>query len=83
MAVYIKKDSFKVILTKSNMTQIALAEKLGIKSPAHLNNIIHGRVSVSSDTRDGIMSIFEIKNWDSIFEIKDNDIDESSQPMPV
>jgi transcriptional regulator with XRE-family HTH domain len=71
MAVYIKKEPFKVILAKSNMTQIALAEKLGIKNPAHLNNVIHGRVSASPDTRNGIMDIFEIKNWNSIFEIRE------------
>jgi transcriptional regulator with XRE-family HTH domain len=70
MAVYMKPENTKLLMTRANKSQKQLAEETGVKS-SHISNVIAGRYAPSPELRQQIMVALEVKDWDSIFEIKD------------
>jgi hypothetical protein len=79
--VLVKEGVIEEFLMRNNKNRNWLAREAEIDS-SYITLLLNRDRSPSPRIRENLMSALEITDWDALFEVI-NDIDESSQPMPL
>ena len=69
--VTLKKDAFEIAITRQNLSQKRLAEKLNI-SRSYLSEIVRGKRPASSYMRQRLLDHFSGYTFDDLFAIMEN-----------
>ena len=71
LKVNLKRDAFEIAITRRNLSQKRLAEKLSI-SRSYLSEIVTGKRPASAFMRQRLMDYFRDYTFDDLFIIEEN-----------
>jgi len=71
LRVTIKRDAFEVAITRRNLSQKRLAEKLQI-SRSYLSEIVNGKRPASPLVRQRLLEYFKDYSFDDLFAIEES-----------